>query len=385
MYATTATFRDSIGVASYERMKFGLVLKDKLDVSILRDNHLKIARGWFVNRFGVDEVIHDDSQQEWEDDFSVENSATTQLFDDVVLLDTHLIFIDRLDILSQENMAIADDVISSKDGIIISSSDNLMYGVGMYDYVWDAKEWDNYGYEVPYESWDGLVPHDDFAHDEMEHQQQGDDLSQITTGVTENLLYGFDHFFKESISVSAIDSGGYSNWGYQSLFKDTVSVWLENRLQSSYADTDDTLVDIQMRKEQMSISYDFDDKIKSHLFTEENGIAKEEINIYDAETQQLIESIFKYRIYEKIDVEINQNLLTTALFKYDEEISLITDYNTKIDLYKEQSDGSLAKSMTVIKDSSSSNVTLFFGDFINAVASDSIQGTEALRPNEYIE
>lgn len=385
MYATTATFRDSIGVASYERMKFGLILTDKLDVSILRDNHLKIARGWFVNRFGVDEVVHSDLQQEWEDDFSVENSATTQLFDDVVLLDTHLIFIDRLDILSQENMAIADDVISSKDGIIISSSDNLMYGVGMYDYVWDAKEWDNYGYEVPYEAWDGLVPHDDFAHDEMEHQQQGDDLSQITTGVTENLLYGFDHLFKDSISVSTIDSGGFSNWGYQSLFKETVSVWLENRLQSSYADTDDALVNIQMRKEQMSISYDFDDKTKTHLYTEENGISKEEINIYDVETQQLIESIFKYRIYEKIDVEINQNLLTTALFKYDEEISLITDYNTKIDLYKERSDGSLAKSMTVIKDSSSSNVTLFFGDFINAVASDSIQGTEALRPNEYIE
>ena len=286
--------------------------------------------------------------------------------------------------IRKEQMRINCDC-DDKTQITAGVTDTITYGFGMYDYIWDAKEWDNYGYEVPYESWDGLVPHDDFAHDEMEHQQQGEDLSQITTGVTENILYGFNHFFKDSISVSSIDSGGFSNWGYQSLFKDSVGVWVENRLQSSYADTDDALVDIQMRKEQMSISYDFDDKTKSHLFTEEDGIAKEEINIYDYETQQLIESIVKYRVYERIDVEINQNLLTSALFKYDDEISLVTDYNTIIDLYKEQSDGSIAKSMTVIKDSSSSNVTLFFGDFINAVAADSIQGTEALRPDEYID
>lgn len=383
--ARTSTFKEVVGVSTYDRIKFGLILKDKLNVSILRDNDLIISRGWFVNRFGVNEVTHDNAQQEWEDDFSVDNSTTTQLFDDIVLLDTHLVFVDRLDILSQENIEVSDDVISSKDGIIISSTDNLMYGIGIYDYIWDAKEWGNYGYEVPYESWKGLIPHDDFAHDGMEHEQQGDDLSQITTGVTENLLYGFNHFFKDSISITTIDSGGFSNWGYQSLFKDTVSILVKNRLQSSYADTEDTTLNIQMRKEQMSISYNFDDKVKTHLFTEENGTSKEEINIYDADTQQLINSIFKYRIYEQIDIEINQNLLTSALFKYDDEISLVTDYNTKIELYREQSDGSIAKSMTVIKDSSSSNITLFFGDFINTIASDSIQGTAALRPNEYID
>ncbi len=385
MYADTATFYDKLGVQTYERLKYGLIFKDKLNISILRDNDLRIERSWFVNRFGVDEVIHDDIMMEWEDDSSVENTTTTELFDDIVVIDTHLQFIDRLDILSQENMAVSDEIISAKDGIIITSSDNLMYGVGLYDYIWDAKEWENYGYEVPYEKWDGLVPHDEFPYDAMEHEQQGEDLSQITTGVTENLLYGFDHFFKDSISVQTQDSGGFSTWGYQSVFKETMSVWVENRLMSSYADTDDKLVDIQVRKEQMNISYDFEDKTKTHLFTEENGIAKEEINIYDVETQQLLESVFKYRIYEKIDVEINQNLLTSALFKFDDEMSLITDYNTKIDLYKEKPDGSIAKSMTVIKDSTSSNVTLFFGDFINATASDYIQGTEATRPDEYLD
>jgi hypothetical protein len=219
----------------------------------------------------------------------------------------------------------------------------------------------------------------------MGHEQQGEDLSQITTGVKENLLYGFDHFFKDSISVGSIDTGGFSNWGYQSSFSDSISVWVENRLQTSYADTDDSTVNTQIRKEQMSISYNFNDKIKSHLFTEKNCNSKEEINTYDADTQQLLESIFKYKLYEQLDVEINQNLLSSTLFKYDDELSLITDYKTKIDLYKEKSDGSIAKSMTVIKDSSSSNVTLFFGDFINAVASDYIQGTKALRPDEYIE
>ena len=72
-----------------------------------------------------------------------------------------------------------------------------MYGIGTYDGVWDSKLWPTYGYTVPYEGWKGHVPHDDFPHDYMEHSDQGNDLSQIKTGIVENLMYGFDFIFKD--------------------------------------------------------------------------------------------------------------------------------------------------------------------------------------------
>ena len=93
----------------------------------------------------------------------------------------------------------------------------------------------------------------------------------------------------------------------------------------------------------------------------------------------------KYRIYEKIDTSINDNLLTTSLFKHDDYLSLVTDYKTKIDLYKTRSDGSIQRSMTLIKDKSMARVELIFGDGITATVRDKLHGTEALRPNQYLE
>ncbi len=135
----------------------------------------------------------------------------------------------------------------------------------------------------------------------------------------------------------------------------------------------------------MGVSYEFEDTIKTHKYISDSDYSVEQIDINDLETNQLLEQIFKYRFYEDIDVQINENLLSTALFKFDDDISLVTDYNTKIELYKEQSDGTLAKSMTVIKDKSISKVDLFFGDFVSASMKDKLHGTYADRPDEYLE
>ena len=91
----------------------------------------------------------------------------------------------------------------------------------------------------------------------------------------------------------------------------------------------------------------------------------------------------KYRIYEKIDAEVNGNLLTSTLFKFDDELSLVTDFETKIDLYKAREDGTLARSMTVIKDKSHAKVELVFNEGIMTVVKDKLHATEAARPNEY--
>jgi len=393
VYTAVPPIKDSLGISTYERLKYGMIFRDALDISLIRDDHLIIDRQWVVNRYGVDTIIHNQNGvgMEYYDDISIDNSITTQLFDNVRIVADNITFKDTLDIVSVDKIISRDGDISSfsmnkKDtGIIVNSSDNLMYGVGYYDYIWDAKEWDNYGYELPYENWNGLIPHDEIPYDEMEHGQQGDDISQITTGVSDNLLYGFDCLFKDTLVVGMDDKGGFDTWGYQSSFKENVGVWVENRLQTAYVSYNDELLDAQIRKEQMGVSYEFEDTIKTHKYISDKDISTEQIDIYNLETHQLLEQIFKYRIYEELDIQINSDLLSTSLFKFDDELSLVTDYNTKIELYKEQSDGSLAKSMTVIKDKSTSNVSLFFGDFVSASIFDKIQGSYTEIPDEYLE
>jgi hypothetical protein len=392
-YTTIAPFKDSLGIQTYERLKYGLLFKDTANVSLLRDDHLYISRRWDVERYGVNDIIHDRDGygMEYPDDVSADNSFTASFSEDFKVI-TEYVFKDTLDILPQDRMGSGDgkktndfDIVRKDDGIVITSADNLMYGIGSYDYLWDAKEWENYGYEIPYEDWTGHVPHDDFPYDEMEHQEQGEDLSHIVTGVTDNLLYGFDFLFKDTLTVQTRDNGGFETWGYQSVFKDSMYVWVDNRLESGWADTDDNKTMVELKKEQMRVSYDFDDTVKEHIFTRDGIVSQELINIYDIDTYQLLEQIYKYRIYEELDTQINSNLFTSALFRYDDEMSLVTDWKTKIDLYKEQSDGSVTKSMTLIKDKTSARVELLFGDVINTNVKDKLQGTTALRPDEYLE
>lgn len=388
-YTTIAPFKDYMGVDTYERMKFGPIFKDK--VNVLVNEGLDVRLLFLDDRYGMDMMPHTESAMEYYND-AIDRAMTAVVKDDIKILDTHLTFGDSLIILSNDQLATQErasifQVDSKSDGIVIQSGDNLMYGTGIYDYIWDAKEWEHYGYEVPYEDWIGHIPHDEFPYDEMSHQDQGDDLAQINTGVTENLFYGFDFLFKETLTIKTNDKGGFSHWGYQSVFKDSVMVGIDNRLETDYiagGDNNNTMVNF--RNEIMTVQYEFDDKVKKHTFLGVNNeLSTEEINIYDIETHQLLETIMKYRIYEEIDASINSNLLTSSLFKYDDELSLVTDYRTKIDLYKAQADGSIQRSMTVIKDKSTAKVELIFSDGIAASMKDRLHGTEALRPNEYLD
>lgn len=390
-YTVISPFKDSLGINTYDRLKYGLLFREKVEVSTFRDSHLYITRRWEIERYGVNDIVHDMGMygMEYPDDVSADNSFAVGFNEDFKVI-TEFVFKDTLDIVPIDRFGLDEN--SNKfnnnkkdDGIIISSSDNLMYGIGSYSYLWDAKEWHNHGYANDYETWIGHIPHDEFPYDVMEHQDQGDDLSHINTGVTENLLYGFNFLFKDMLTLKTCDEQGFELWDYQSLFKDQSYIFIDNRLESSWADVDDNLTKISLRKEQMKISYEFDDKIKEHVFTSKKNVDSEVISIFDIDTHQLIEQIIKYRIYETIDTMINSNLFTTSLFKFDDDMSLITDWKTKIDLYKEQSDGSVTKSMTLIKDKTSARIELLFSDVINTNVKDKLHGTYAYKPNEYLE
>ncbi len=380
-----APFKDSLGVDTYERMKFGPVFKDKTNV--LTTEFFGIKYAWMDDRYGVDQFPHSTDQMEYYNDSS-DRQITAVSYDDIKIIDVHMTFGESLIILSADQLKVEDSLPTIKyqapaDGIVVASNDNLMYGVGMYDYIWDAKEWESYGYTVPYEGWSGHLPHDDFPYDEAAHSDQGNDLSQVNTGITENLLYGFDFIFKDTLSVQMND--GFETWSYQSVFKDKTTVYSNTRLATDYITTSTPTVKVDLTKEFMTVSYDFDDKIKTHKFIGyDNNISVEEINIYDKETHQLLETIMRYRLYEGIDVAVNEDLLGTTLFKYDDELSLITDYTAKINLYKAQSDGSVTRSMTVIQDKSSEKVELLFSDGVFTVLKDKLHGTEAFRPDEYL-
>ena len=387
-YVDVKIFKETTNVESYERLKFGPIFKEKAQISI--NEGLDVRLLFLDDRYGVDMMPHSTSTLEYYND-SIDRSITVLSHDDIKLVDIQLTFNDSLIILSDDQLSTHENGSNfankmQNDGIIIQSNDSLMYGIGMFDYIWDSKEWDYYGYEVPYEKWSGHIPYDEFPHDTMEHQDQGEDLSQINTGITENLLYGFDFLFKDILTIKTKDSGGFSHWGYQSIFKDNINVYLDNRISSGYLADQDNNTYIKIRNESMNVQYDFNDKIKTHTFIGNNtGISTEEINIYDVELHQVLETIMKYRIYEKIDTSINDNLLTTSLFKHDDYLSLVTDYKTKIDLYKTRSDGSIQRSMTLIKDKSMARVELIFGDGITMTVRDKLHGTEALRPNQYLE
>jgi hypothetical protein len=385
-YTTIAPFKDNVGISTYERMKFGPIFRDKLN--IITDEKLDVKFSWLDERYGVDMIHHTVTGMEYYNG-SDERQLTALAQDDIKVLDMHLTFGESLTILSTDQLLSEDKTNVFKidvqsDGIVVVGNDNLMYGIGMYDYIWDAKEWDLHGDKVPYESWSGHIPHDDFPYDELEHSDQGEDLSHINTGVTDNLFYGFDFIFKDTMSIQLSDEQGFETWEYQSVFKDRAKAFIDNRLSTFQGDLHKPDTTVSLRNEIMKVSYEFDDNIKSHRFSEYNPeVSVEEINIYDKETYQIIESIMKYRIYEKIDAEVNGNLLTSTLFKFDDELSLVTDFETKIDLYKAREDGTLARSMTVIKDKSHAKVELVFNEGIMTVVKDKLHATEAARPNEY--
>lgn len=384
-------FKDSLNISTYERMKFGPLFIDRANV--LTSEMYGVGREWLNDRYGVDDFPHSDRDLEYYND-AVDRTITTQLYDDIKFV-TELHFGDVLGISAIDRLSSGDgdlstvNSLSTSDSMVVSGVDNVMYGIDHYEYVWDAKEWEKFGYDVPYEGWTGLIPHDEPPHDELGHSQHGDDLSQISTGVTDNLILGFDYLFKDTLTVQTSDVDGFETWGYQSVFKDSARVYMNNRIKTDWTPVDDnTDVMINLKKESLSINYNFDDKIKTvdQVYIEDDGgFSSEEINIYDADTLQLIENIFRYRIYEKIDAAINDNLLTSTLFKYDDELSLITDYKTKIDLYKAEDNGSVTRSMTVIKDKVTENIELLFSDGIMAVMKDKLHGTEAIKPNEYLE
>jgi len=374
-------------VRTYERLKYGMIFNDNLDVSIFRDEQLYISRKWTVNRYGVDNVIHEkaDVGMEYYDDYSIDNSATLGLFDDLNIISEFFIR-DTLTVYPDDvlNTSLNQERINTKDIISINNSDNLMYGVGYYDYIWDYKEWESFGYNVPYETWVGQIPHDEIPYNEFEYDQQGDDLSQITTGVYDNLIVGFDYYFKDTLNISMKDVSGFDYYQYITTFHETLNMNMIDKIDTRYLVVDNKKIQARIRTEQMKLSYTFDDLVKNHTFSYNEKYKLESIDILDPNINQIIESIFKYRMYEKIDIDINNDILTSALFKFDEYMSLDTDYKTKIDLYKERTDGSIAKSMTVIKDNTSSIVELIFGDYTEVGIIDKIQGTYAENPNVYL-
>lgn len=263
---------------------------------------------------------------------------------------------------------------SGKDvGMNITFDDSLLYGEHINNMVWSYRDWSDYGDTLPYAKWFGQIPHDDFPYDNMTHDTQGDDISQISTGVTENLFYGFDFIFKDTLIVSASDANGFSSWGYQSIFKENSKIFVASRLTTDRHISSQPTVNAELKKESLSVSYVFDDKIKKHNITPfDDNKSIEEINIYDAELHQLIESIIKYRFYETLDIQINSDILSSVLFKFDESMGMVLNNKTKIDLYRTEDDGSITKSMTVIQDKSSARIEMLFGDSISSQMTDNL-------------
>jgi len=81
-----------------------------------------------------------------------------------------------------------------------------------------------YGYEVPYENWKGLIPHDEIPYDEMGHSEQGD-FSQLTTGVYEYLTYQLNLVFKESIAIALTDTVAYRD-----IFDELLNAQIQDRV-----------------------------------------------------------------------------------------------------------------------------------------------------------
>jgi len=403
---------DTLSLIIQERMSYIYNFKDITTYISLNEN---IESGidiiWLDDRYGVDVEPHSDGGMGFYGD-GFDRSISLLSNDDIKIIDTHLLFVDNLNIMSNEQWLYNNETnLTFKDAIYIDGTDMYVCDIGVYDYVWDLKRWNTFGYDVPYEDWRGLlpqdeiphnapnhydistedwrglIPYDETPHNDLSHSEQGNDLSQVQTGISENLVYGFDFIFKDVINIPLSDEYGFSTWGYQSLFKDIVDVYTLNRMNSDWKpNTDSHETHIKLRHESLTVSYEFDDKIKSYkYFLFDSGISLEEINIYNKETYELLESLMKYKMYDAIYTDISENIFDSTLFKYDEELSLITDYNAKINLYKKQTDGNITKSMTFIQDKTSTNIEMFFIDGIISTVKDKLQGTDALRPNEYLD
>jgi len=180
------------------------ISKDML--AIIGKEAYDIRQLWLNDRYGVDEFSYDEKALEYYSD-SLDRAVTASIVDEISI-DTKFVFVDKLEVFAIEGFL--DNVFGSvsivdKDEIIVANTDALTYGIGRYDYIWDAKEWEKFGYEVPYENWKGLIPHDETPYDELGLAGQGD-LSQVSAGVYDYLTYQLNFIFKESIGITLIDT-----------------------------------------------------------------------------------------------------------------------------------------------------------------------------------
>jgi len=278
-------------------------------------------------------------------------------YDDLKVLNIHTQIKEVLTVVPVETLANFNRIdyndLSFREQIkVVGLTDRMSYGYSVYSYTWDAKEWQEYQtLDNEFITWKGRIPHDAFPMDVLAHDSQGNDLSIVETGVFDSISYAVDLRFTDSVKSNVNEYLDY--WQYKSNFKEILHLNTDGNNNGNATDT-------MIRNESMLVSYSFEDRIKTHKFIYGGNGATEEISIIDRDSQQIVESIIKYRMYEKIDVQINEDILTTALFKYDDQLSLITDFKTKINLYKTDDAGNVTRSMTVIKDKTQATIELIF-------------------------
>jgi hypothetical protein len=380
MFRRRAFFKDKTYITTVEHLKIGWDGLSETYVTINQSNAENLM--WLVER--NESLIHNDGPLGYYND-SYMLSLDTYIYDDVKMIDINYKFTESLTVITTDKIVsgthnMVSDIVSNaskNEHILVSNKDNLLYGIGIYDYIWDAKTWDKHGYLTSYEQWKGHIPHGDFPYDEMEHSDQGDDLSQIFTGINDRMEYEIGYSFKDLIKVSIHDDKLLNKFRCRQFLRGKTLVYATNVVK---VETDEILkhkIKPDFINEFLNITSNYDTTTKSYRMSIVNDlVTKEEINIRHSTTKQLIDTILRYRTYESIDESINSNLFNSVLFKFDEEFSLINKNKTKIDLYRSDDSGRVTRSMTLIKDQTSAHIEMLFSDVMRSTLKDKVYVVE---------
>jgi hypothetical protein len=400
-------YKDRMNIVVADRLKIGYKLIDNLN--IIFNEKVNFGCKWIVEREGVDDFPMDMNKMEYYND-NIENSTNVEFSEILKIVDKNKIK-DTIDINFNETLKINyNEQFTPKkwlDSLNVNSVDNVLYGIFEYNYIWNANEWDKYGYELPFEDYQGLIPHDSIPYGELGHQQQGEDMTivssnisdsfkfELKTDVIEKMQLQFREFLKYGIKTDETlksvlkDKIKYGekiyninglNVGIEDVIDIDTKLFLKesinlNVIDKMYPIIESLNVVDKLRinnLEKMKLDYSYNDGVDMEQKYSFGKILKRIDKFINKDTKEIIDEVFIYRFYDEMLVKINQQIFSSALFKFDESIPLITKSKTKIDLYSQKDDG-ITRTFTYIKDRTFTKVIMYFADLSNIAMSEKLK------------
>jgi hypothetical protein len=347
------TFVDSIDIGTYERVKYGLVFGEELNIRFSE----KIVFGFDfkVKHNPYDKYSYDDYYVDFLDNISPELSLSAYL-NEKLNINSVILLKDGIKMYSNEKLFINTDFEGILDYIKISSSETNLYGFAEYDYVIDENKLHDNDYM-------GIYPFDTYPHDTNGYITDGANDKIINSSVKDNLVISskiniadttnnlkqiYAHFnekLKYYLDTELIDDLAIS-FNENIIISDETKELKEKNIKTIVSDklninnilkiVDKIITYFGEVKNDVEekLIVDYDDGKLNTIF----GKKYKYEEIYEEVDEELIITLIKYFYYENVYANINDKLFAEIKDLKIEDINSNVSFN-KYEIMKEENNG----------------------------------------------